>query len=97
MKVKYLRLSAKERKKVKEKYYNTENGKYVKKKLLSALVCAILCVIGAIYLILDAFINDLLLIEKIYGFMILIFGIILLIAHHKIFIKKINEYVIKNK
>ncbi|MBE6148616.1 MAG: hypothetical protein E7167_03905 [Firmicutes bacterium] len=97
MKVKYLRLNTKERKKVKEKYYKSETGRYVKKKLLSALICAILCIVGSIYLIVDAFINDLSIIEKIYGFVILIIGIILLIAHRKIFIKKINEYVVKTK
>lgn len=97
MKVKYLRLSKKERKEVKARYYDTNTGKYIKKKLTSALLCAIFCIICSIYLILDAFINDLTILDKIYGFMILIIGIALLIAQRKIFIKKINEYVIKHK
>ena len=97
MKVKYLRLSKKERKETKEKFYKTTNGKYVKKKLTSALVCSILCIGGAIYLIFDAFANNLSLIEKTYGIMVLLIGIILLIARRKIFVKKINEYVIKTK
>ncbi|MBQ6840765.1 MAG: hypothetical protein IJO63_01455 [Bacilli bacterium] len=97
MKVKYLRLSKEERKKVKEKYYQTETGKYVKKKLISSLICAIGCLLFSAYLITDAFINNLSTFEKVYGFMILIVGMFLLIAYRKIYVRKINEYVIKNK
>jgi len=97
MKVKYLRLNREERKKAKQKYYQTQNGAYVKKKLKSALICSILCIIGSVYLIIDAFLNDLTIIEKIYGFVVLAFGVALLFIHRKIFVKKINEYVVKNK
>ena len=97
MKVKYLRLNKKERKEAKNKFYQTETGKYVKKKLTSSLICALLCLILAIYCIVDAFINNLSLFDKIYGIIILGIGIALLVAHRKIFIKKVNEYVIKNK
>lgn len=95
MKVKYLRLSKKERKEIKQKYYETETGKYVKKKLNSALICSALCIAASLYIIIDAFINNLSIIEKIYGFVILFIGFCLLIANKRIFIKKINEYVIK--
>lgn len=97
MKVKYLRLHSEERKQAKKKYYQTQNGAYVKKKLKSALICSILCIIGSVYLIIDAFLNDLTIIEKIYGFVVLGFGIALLFIRRKIFVKKINEYVVKNK
>ena len=97
MKIKYLRLNRNEKKAVKEKFYQTSIGKYIKKKLRSALICALLCIIFAIYLIIDAFVNDLTIVDKFYGFAILTIGVAFLIIHRKIFIKKINEYVIKNK
>lgn len=97
MKVKYLRLSKEERKKIKKEFYETNLGMYVKKKLTSALICSIFCLIMALYLIIDAFVRDLSLMEKVYGFFILIVGIILIITYRKISVKKINEYLTKKK
>ena len=97
MKVKYLRLNKKERKEAKEKYYQTPTGKYVKKKLLSALICSLLCIALAIYNIIDAYVRNLSTLDKVYAYVILLIGFSLLFVHRKIFVKKINEYVIKNK
>ncbi|MBE6155693.1 MAG: hypothetical protein E7164_02945 [Firmicutes bacterium] len=97
MKVKYLRLNKEERKKAKNNFYQTDTGKYVRKQLFYATICSILCVVASIYLIYDAFANNLSLMEKIYSICILIIGFFLLVARRKIFIKKVNEYVIKTK
>lgn len=97
MKVKYLRLSKKERKKAKDKFYQTENGKFVKKKLTYALVCAVLCTVMAIYITAEAFIINSSTWDKAYGICLLIIGIILLIAYRKIYVKKINDFITSKK
>lgn len=97
MKIKYLRLNKKERKDAKNKFLNTDTGKYVKKKINSSILCSILCIIFAVYLIIDSFINNKLLIEKIYSFITLGFGIALLVATHRIYIRKINDFIVKKK
>lgn len=95
LKVKYLRLDKEKRKEVKQKYYETSLGKYVKKKLISSFVCGILCIGIGIYLLIST--KDPKFIDYFYNIRILLIGIGFLIAIRKIEVKKINEYVIKNK
>ena len=95
LKVKYLRLDKDKRKKVKQKYYETSLGKYVKKKLISSFICGILCISIGIYLLIST--KNPKFIDYFYNVIILLIGIGFLIAIRKIEIKKINEYVIKNK
>lgn len=95
LKVKYLRLDKDKRKEVKQKYYETSLGKYVKKKLISSFICGILCIGIGIYLLIST--KDPKFIDYFYNINILLIGIGFLIAIKKIEVKKINEYVIKNK
>ncbi|MGN1379846.1 MAG: hypothetical protein ACI4XR_05625, partial [Bacilli bacterium] len=78
-------------------YFRSETGKYVKKNLQSSLICAILCIIFGIYIIIDNILNKITFFEMFYGISIIIFGIVLIIATRIIKIKKINNYVVKNK
>lgn len=95
LKVKYLRLDKDKRKEVKQKYYETSLGKYVKKKLISSFICGILCIGIGIYLLIST--KDSKFIDYFYNISILLIGIGFIIAIRKIEVKKINEYVIKNK
>ena len=95
LKVKYLRLDKNKRKEVKQKYYETSLGKYVKKKLISSFICAVLCIGIGIYLLIST--KDPKFIDYFYNISILLIGIGFLIAIKKIEVKKINEYGIKNK
>lgn len=95
LKVKYLRLDKDKRKEVRQKYYETSLGKYVKKKLISSFICGILCIGIGIYLLIST--KDPKFIDYFYNISILLIGIGFLIAIKKIEVKKINEYVIKNK
>lgn len=97
MKIKYNRLSKENKIKYKKEYYQTNEGKYVKRKLLSALVCGILCLIISIYLLIDAYISHLGIWQYIYGSCVFVFGIMFIIFYFKILITKLNIYVIKNK
>ena len=97
MKIKYLRLNKNKQKEIRNKFYQTNNGKYIIKQLNIALICSLLCILVSIYLIYDAFINNSNLYDKIYSIIILICGIVGLIAYYKIKIKKLNDYVINNK
>lgn len=97
MKVKYLRLSKEERKKVNNKYFNTEKGKYIKKKLQISFICGVLCIMYGIYLLIDSILSKITFLNMFYSISIIVFGIILVIATHIIKIKKLNNYVVKNK
>ena len=97
MKIKYLRMSKEEQKKARQKYFATETGKYVNKKLKAALTCAILLLLISIYNIYDAFFITKSLFDQVYAIFILLIGFTLIIVYHKIMIKKINQYVTRNK
>lgn len=97
MKIKYLRLSKEERKKINIKYFNTEKGKYIKKNLQNSLICGILCIFYGIYMLIDSILNKITFLNMFYSISIIVFGIILVIVTHIIKIKKLNNYVVKNK
>ena len=83
------------RKEVKQKYYETSLGKYVKKQLISSFICGFLCIGIGIYLLIST--KDPKFIDYIYNISILLIGFGFIFAIKKIEVKKINEYVIKNK
>ena len=95
LKVKYLRLDKEKRKEVKQKYYETSLGKYVKKQLISSFICGVLCIGIGIYLLIST--KDPKFIDYFYNISILLIGFEFIFAIKKIEVKKINEYVIKNK
>ena len=95
LKVKYLRLNKEKRKEVKQKYYETSLGKYVKKQLISSFICGVLCIGIGIYLLIST--KDPKFIGYFYNIRILLIGFGFIFAIKKIEVKKINEYVIKNK
>lgn len=95
LKVKYLRLDKEKRKEVKQKYYETSLGKYVKKQLISSFICGVLCIGIGIYLLIST--KDPKFIDYFYSISILLIGFGFIFAIKKIEVKKINEYVIKNK
>ena len=97
MKIKYFRLSKEEQKKYKKEYFNSKNGKNMKKYLNLGLLSFILVLCIGIFCIFDAFMNNLSLWDKLYGFILVIFGIIGLLFYFKVKYKKINEYVISKK
>ena len=80
---------------LKQKYYETSLGKYVKKQLVSSFICGVLCIGIGIYLLISA--KDPKFIDYFYNISILLIGFGFIFAIKKIEVKKINEYVIKNK
>ena len=97
MKIKYLRLSKNERKKVKNEFYSTNKGSIIRKNLNNARICAILCLIYATYILIEHFIKDNSVSNIVLSITVFIFGIGMLIYAHKIYLKSVNEYVVKNK
>lgn len=97
MKIKYLRMSKKEKKEVKDKFYATDAGKRLKKSLKFPNICGILTTIFGVFLLIDAIINKLKIFDYIYAFVTLGFGIFFIIASRKIFVKRINAYVTMRK
>ena len=97
MKIKYLRLNKEKKRKVKQSFAKNETGIRITKYLKCATICSILCFCIGIYTSISAFINQESVAMKIYGITLCVIGIAGLVTKHKIYIKKINEYVIKNK
>mgnify|MGYP004477407695 CR=1 FL=1 len=97
MKNKYQRLNKEEKKIVSKEYFNTKLGKYVKRKLTSAFICGILCIIISIFLFVYGYKDGLTFIDYFYNISTFVFRIIFIIAPFIIRNKKLNEYVIKHK
>lgn len=93
MKVKYLRLTKEEKQNVKNEYYKTDKGLYIKKKLRTTLICGILCILIGLYIFIGSIINNKTW-DLFYGIIIVIFGIFFIIETRIIFVKKINKYVV---
>jgi len=97
MKNKYQRLNKKERKKVRDDFFKTDTGIYIKKKLNTSLVCAFLCLLLGIYNLYDAFKNNLTIFDKVYSVTVILFGLLFILMYYKVRSKKVNEYLIKTK
>lgn len=97
MKNKYQRLNKEEKKKISDEYFSTKIGKYVKRKLTSAFICGIFCIIISIFLFIYSYKDGLKFIDYFYNISTFVFGIIFIIAPFIIKNKKLNEYVIKHK
>lgn len=98
MKIKYLRLSKKERKEARERYFATESGARNKKRINVSLICSILCMLFSVYLIIDAFIGKQNTVwDKIYGFSILIIGFGMFLFYFKLRTRLVNDYLTKKK
>lgn len=97
MKIKYLRLSKKEQADVKDSFYKTQKGIVVQKNLKVAKICAILCIIYSIYLVFDYLLNKGSITDLLFAIAIFIFGLAGILYAHRIFLKAVNEYVIKSK
>lgn len=97
MKVKYLRLDKKNKKNARKKYYDTKEGIKLKKQFKNISICSYLCILAGILIIVDGIFNTKAIWDYIYGSIVIIFGLIFLLIIRRIKIKKINDYVIKNK
>ena len=97
MKIKYLRLSKDEKKKINKEFLETNKGKNINKNLRNARICAILCFVYSIYLIIEYFVKKTTIFDIISAVVIVLFGIFSIIYAHKIFVKSVNDYLINKK
>lgn len=97
MKIKYLRLTKEERKKVRELYYATPKGKALKSKLRLVLFSSLGLLLCFIYLITDALMHSGSTWDYAYAICILVFAIFFLVAYFKLRLKRLNDYVVNNK
>ncbi|MBR4230925.1 MAG: hypothetical protein IKR74_02050 [Bacilli bacterium] len=97
MKVKYLKLSKEERKKIKQEYLATKKGTTITNNLKIARICALLCICYSAYLFINNIIREVSIPDIVTAVGVLSFGIFSIIYAHKIFIKSINDYLIGKK
>ena len=97
MKNKYQRMNKEEKKKLKEKYFSTEDGKNMYNRLIRLIITGIIGILFGLYLIYSNYTNDG---NNIWQYIIsgvlIIASIIFIIGSIKIRIKVLNKYAIKN-
>ena len=97
MKIKYLRLSKDDKKRARCEFNKTPKGIAVRKNLRNALLCALLSIIYAGYLLWDYFNKNKILTNVVMSVTLIIFAIISFIMVYKIYLKSVNQYVVDNK
>ena len=93
LKLKYYYLAKKEKKKLKNDFYQTDFGKNIKLRLNRLFIIGIIGLIFSIYL----FINPDNKWDIISGIILLIVSLIFIVGSFKIRIDKLNSYLVKNK
>ncbi len=97
MKVKYLRLSKDEQKKVQEKFYSTEEGRLVKKYTRISLIMGLSLIGFAVYFSLDAYFNHLSKLYYLYSAILVVIAFIFIFAVRNLRVTKLNNTIIKKK
>ena len=97
MKIKYLRLPKVDKKKLQELYYATENGKLLKKRLLVVMLAAFGLLICSLAIIFDTYYNNHSIWNYIYAGFLFLSSLAFFISSYKLRIKRLNDYLIKNK
>lgn len=94
-KYKYQTLTKEEKQKAKNDFYQTENGKNLKKRFDRLFLYSILLTMFAIYIVISAIINDDAFYNYIYGISLFVMAIIFLIGRYKIYLENINNFIVK--
>ena len=97
MKKNYRTLTRQEKKATLNKYYQTDMGKINKKRFLRLLIYGILCITYSLVLIIEQLMKNSSLWNYIMALVMFIFGLVFLIGRHKLIIRSINYYLVKNK
>ena len=97
IKTKYQQLSKKEKKIVREKFYETDFGKSLKPRFTRLLIISILLFIYSFILILEALIKHNSIWSYVSSFIILIFALVFFFGRREIINQKVNNYLIKMK
>ncbi|MEG0977548.1 MAG: hypothetical protein RSF02_03240 [Bacilli bacterium] len=97
LKNKFQRMNKEEKLKAIKEYNETENGKKEKPRLTRLLIIGILCPCYSVFLFIDTIMTKHNFWAYALSVIMLIFGIVFLIGRHKILVRNVNSYVIKNK
>lgn len=97
LKNKYQRLSPKEKKEARLKFYETSYGKQIKPRFNRLLIVSVILFFYATYLLIDAFIKNSSIWNYIASIIIYIFFLVFFIGRHKIIVRDVNNYLIKKK
>lgn len=91
--LKYYSLNKDEKKELKNNFYNTEFGKSIKNRLDRLFLIGIIGILFSVYL----FINPSNKWDIVTGVILVIAGVIFLVGSFKVRIKKLNDYLVKQK
>ncbi|MBQ8901986.1 MAG: hypothetical protein IJY87_02840 [Bacilli bacterium] len=91
--LKYYSLNKDEKKELKKNFYNTEFGKSIKNRLDRLFLIGIIGILFSVYL----FINPSNKWDIVTGVILVVASIIFLVGSFKVRIKKLNDYLVKQK
>lgn len=97
LKNKYQRATKEIRKKAKLEYFKTKDGKVLKIRTTRLLIYGILLILIALYMIIDNYLKEKLIINYTYSVFLLIFAFIFIFGRHYVLVKNINLFMVKNK
>ena len=96
-KYKYQRLSKEEKQEAKLAFYQTEQGKLLKKRFNRVIIYSILLILFGLYTIIDAYINKSSSIYYVYSAILIIFGISFIMLRKYVQMRKINDFITRKK
>ena len=97
VKKEFLSMSGEERKKVKERYFATEDGMALKTRLNRLMVYSVLLVAFGIYVIVDAITHNDTALQIFYGVGLIIVAAIFFIGRYFVIVKKVDDFLLEEK
>lgn len=96
-KYKYQTLSKEEKKKVTDKYFNTNEGLELKKRLNRVLIYSIILFLFGLYLLIEEIIKNDSIAQYIYSSILMIISIVFLLFRRKLILEHVNDYLVTKK
>ena len=96
VKTKFMSMSCEERKKAKERYFATDEGRALKTRVNRLMVYSILLVAFGIYVIIDSIKNNDTHLQLMYGIGLIIVAALFFIGRYFVTAKKVNDFLIED-
>lgn len=97
LKNKYQRLSRDEKKKAREDFYQTNDGKALRYRFTRLLIVSILLILYGMFLIIETLVKHGSIFGIVSGILLFVFAFVFLIGRHKLIVDRVNKYLLKKK
>lgn len=97
LKNKYQRLSRDEKKKAREDFYKTNDGKALHYRFTRLLIVSVLLILYGLFLIIETLVKHGSIFGIVSGILLFVFALVFLIGRHKLIVDRVNKYLLKKK